>query len=144
MTEIRELQPEDRAALVALFADRVWRVDVTALDSPLPPAEETALERWLESAGVRPLMRRGAVVTVHDPEGLANARVIYKDDGFIFCDTPEEAAKNADALVIATNWACYKTLDWPAIAKTMRQPLVFDARNMLRGLRFDNVDIIGL
>ena len=49
------------AALVALFADRVWRVDVTALDSPLPPAEETALERWLESAGVRPLMRRGAV-----------------------------------------------------------------------------------
>ena len=90
------------------------------------------------------LVRRGAVVTVHDPEGLANARVIYKDDGFIFCDTPEEAAKNADALVIATNWACYKTLDWPAIAKTMRQPLVFDARNMLRGLRFDNVDIIGL
>ena len=90
------------------------------------------------------LVHRGAVVRVHDPEGLENARVIYKDEGFIFCDTPAEAAKDADALVIATDWACYKSLDWCEIAQVMRQPLVFDARNILRGKSFDGVDIVGL
>ena len=86
----------------------------------------------------RELVRRGAIVQVHDPEGLDLARNIYKDDGFIFCDDPVMAAKNAEAIVIATEWAVYKTIDWNAIRNVMISPYLFDARNLLR----NNMDIL--
>lgn len=88
------------------------------------------------------LVRRGACVCVHDPAGLANARTIYKDDGFLFCDTPAEAAKNADALVIATDWADYRALDWSAIRRLMRGACLFDARNLLRDTMAKNPHLL--
>ncbi|MBQ4360096.1 MAG: UDP-glucose/GDP-mannose dehydrogenase family protein [Proteobacteria bacterium] len=86
----------------------------------------------------RELMRRGAIVVAHDPEGLALARVIYKDDGFIFCDEPEKSADGADALIIATEWPFYRTVDWARIHNLMRAPILFDARNLLR----ENKDLV--
>ena len=80
------------------------------------------------------LVRRGAIVCVHDPEGLDMARRIYGDCGFVFCDTPMEAATDADAVVITTDWACYRSLDWAAIRDAMATPLLFDSRNLLRRL----------
>ncbi|MBQ9396779.1 MAG: UDP-glucose/GDP-mannose dehydrogenase family protein [Proteobacteria bacterium] len=77
-------------------------------------------------------VRRGAVVRVHDPEGLDNARVIYKDEGFQFFDDPIEAAHHADCVVIATEWAFYKDIDWMAVKNVMHTPYLFDARNLLR------------
>lgn len=78
------------------------------------------------------LVRRGASVVAHDPEGLSLARRIYRDCGFVFCEDPLEAAREADAIVITTDWACYQTLDWAKIRDVMRTPVLFDARNMLR------------
>ena len=99
-----------------------------------------ALPCWGELA--QELVRRGACVCVHDPAGLANARTIYKDDGFLFCDTPAEAAKNADALVIATDWADYRALDWSAIRRLMRGACLFDARNLLRDTMAKNPHLL--
>lgn len=79
------------------------------------------------------LVRRGAIVQTHDPEGLELARVIYKDEGFIFCDDVMDAVKDADAVVIATEWAVYKTLNWCEMSRVMRTPFLFDARNLLKG-----------
>ena len=67
------------AALVAAFAGRVWRVDLTPLDGALPPAEEARLAGWLESEGVRPLMRRGDV----DP-ALLSARILAEFDALAY------------------------------------------------------------
>ncbi len=78
------------------------------------------------------LVRRQAIVTVHDPQGLDNARVIYKNEGFIFCTDPIEAAQNADAIIITTDWAEYKNIDWKDMAKAVKTPFLFDARNLLR------------
>lgn len=86
----------------------------------------------------RELVRRGAVVAAHDPEGLALARVIYKDLGIVFCDDPELAAKDADALIIATEWPFYRSVDWARIHNLMRAPILFDARNLLR----ENKDLV--
>lgn len=91
------------------------------------------------------LMRRGASVAAHDPEGLEQARMIYKDDGFIFCDTPVEAAYNADAILIATEWDHYRHIDWQAVRNVVRTPYLFDARNLLRNdhqnLGFDYIGL---
>ena len=47
------------------------------------------------------------------------------------CDGPEDAASGADALVLATEWPEYLTLDFAALAERMRGSVVLDARNAL-------------
>ena len=81
----------------------------------------------------------GADVVVTDPQGLENAKVIYKDEGFIFCNSPEDAALDSDAIVIATDWKEYKDLKWNKIAVLMRSEdsrFLFDARNVLYGSHY--------
>jgi len=79
----------------------------------------------------RHLTRLGARVFVHDPVGLANARRVYAEEGFDFCDTAYEAAEGAEAIMIATDWAEYRSLDWRRILESLAQPHLFDARNLL-------------
>jgi len=51
---------------------------------------------------------------------------------------PYEAAKDADAIAIMTEWDLYKTLDYKRIFDSMRKPaFLFDGRNIL-----DNNELI--
>lgn len=79
------------------------------------------------------LVKRGASVRVHDPEGLENARRIYSDCGFIFCDTVEEVVQDVDAVVLATEWEVYRSVDWEKLRRRVGTPYLLDARNLLRG-----------
>ncbi len=60
--------------------------------------------------------------------------------------TAEEVADGADALVVATEWVDFKTIDWVKIKQKMNSPLLFDGRNLLdpekmKGLGFDYYSI---
>lgn len=45
------------------------------------------------------------------------------------CSSALEACKNAEAVVIATEWAEFKTIDWQAVYAGMNKPaFVFDGR----------------
>ena len=44
-----------------------------------------------------------------------------------------EAAKDAEALVIATEWRQFRDLDWARMRDAMTRPLIVDARNLLSG-----------
>ena len=77
------------------------------------------------------LVRRGAVVTLTDPVGLSNAQSIYSNEGFLFNDDPYFSTKNADALIISTDWQLYKDLDYKQVTSNMKNKIIFDARNAL-------------
>jgi UDPglucose 6-dehydrogenase len=47
------------------------------------------------------------------------------------CAFGEAVAEGADAVVIATEWQEFKTLDWEKMKKQMISPLIFDGRNLL-------------
>jgi UDPglucose 6-dehydrogenase len=42
--------------------------------------------------------------------------------------SPEAAAAGADAVLIATEWPAYRSLDWATLAGAMRGDLVYDTR----------------
>ena len=73
------------------------------------------------------LLQRGALVLVHDPVALNNARSQYKYLGIEFCDTVTQAVEGADAIVLATAWREYLELDWSLLPRV----LVYDGRNVL-------------
>ena len=76
----------------------------------------------------------GAVIRAHDPEAMQAASSHYPDEiasgKLILCDEPEDAADGADALVIATEWRIYRSPDFHDLRERLRQPIIFDGRNI--------------
>ncbi len=77
------------------------------------------------------LWKAGAKVQAFDPEAMNETQRIYGDhDSLTLCGTKEQALKGADVLVICTEWKEFRSPDFDAIAGTLKQPAVFDGRNL--------------
>jgi UDPglucose 6-dehydrogenase len=85
----------------------------------------------------RKLLERGCKVKVHDPVALERFEREYPDLAVVRCESPEETADDADALVLVTEWQDYRELNWEAIAGRMRAPLILDGRNALDRTRLE-------
>ncbi|MEH7156540.1 UDP-glucose dehydrogenase family protein [Neobacillus drentensis] len=69
------------------------------------------------------LLAEKAIVKTHDP--MVKSGVPHQ------MLTIEETVTGADALVLATDWKEYKKLHWESVKPLMKQPVIFDGRNML-------------
>lgn len=77
------------------------------------------------------LFRRGATVQAYDPVAMDEARRIFGDEARLsYVERPMEALDGADALVIVTEWKEFRSPDFERIRSSLRQPVVFDGRNM--------------
>ena len=79
----------------------------------------------------RMLLARGCKVRVHDPVALDRFRLEHADLEVVCCDSADEVADSADAVVLVTEWPEYQELDWAALVTRMRLPIVLDGRNAL-------------
>jgi UDPglucose 6-dehydrogenase len=82
------------------------------------------------------LLEEHAQLAITDPKALAHAREDLKShaEAIVFTADPYEAAQDADAIVVMTDWDLFKTLDYERIFKSMRKPaFCFDTRNCLNG-----------
>ena len=80
---------------------------------------------------VNDLLAEGAEVTVYDPKGTEKALEFNLINGAKVAKSPLAAAEGAEALVIATEWNDFTTVDLDALKKTMHSPMIFDGRNLL-------------
>jgi UDPglucose 6-dehydrogenase len=77
------------------------------------------------------LLERGASVRAYDPIAMKEARRIYRDEARVaFADTPMNALEACDALIILTEWKEFRSPDFGAIKERLREPLIFDGRNL--------------
>lgn len=77
------------------------------------------------------LLERGATVSAFDPVAMSEAKHIFADkSGVTFVDIPHDAAVNADALVILTEWKAFRSPDFVQLKSALNQPLIFDGRNI--------------
>jgi len=83
---------------------------------------------------INQLLSRGANVRVHDPVAMDNVRAIY-GDRLTYCDKRDETLDGADALAIVTEWKEFANPDVEAMRRAMRQPAIFDGRNLYRPAR---------
>jgi len=78
---------------------------------------------------IEKLLDAGAKVSAHDPVALGNLRRRF-GDRVACCPQAYEALSGADALVIVTEWNEFRSPDFDEIARRLRQPLIFDGRNL--------------
>jgi UDPglucose 6-dehydrogenase len=78
---------------------------------------------------IQMLLQAGARVAVHDPRALDNTRAVFGNQ-ISYCTDAYEALRDADALVTTTEWMEYRSPDFDLIRQTLKQPLIFDGRNI--------------
>ncbi len=77
------------------------------------------------------LLARGATVTAYDPVAMDEARRIFGDEPRLaYAERPMDALDGADALVIVTEWKEFRSPDFERMRGLLKQPVVFDGRNM--------------
>ncbi|MEJ2218698.1 MAG: UDP-glucose/GDP-mannose dehydrogenase family protein [Gemmatimonadota bacterium] len=84
------------------------------------------------------LLERGARVQVHDPQAMEQARQ-YFEDRVLYTHTNYDALKDADALLILTEWQPYRRPDFERMKSLLKEPVVFDGRNLFRPERMRNM-----
>jgi len=75
------------------------------------------------------LLKNGATVTAFDPEAMENSKKILGNT-IQFCDNQYDALKNADALIIATEWNEFRAPDFDKISSLLKNKAIFDGRNL--------------
>ena len=78
---------------------------------------------------IEELVKSGAIIKAHDPESMPNVKGIIGDK-IQFCESPYEAAENADAVFIATEWPEFRTPDFDKLSTLLKSRVIFDGRNL--------------
>jgi UDPglucose 6-dehydrogenase len=74
------------------------------------------------------LIKQGATIRAYDPVALEEASRTL--NGLIPCEDAYHAAEGTDALILMTEWNQFRTLDFERLKTLMRQPVLFDLRNV--------------
>ena len=93
---------------------------------------------------VKSLLEQGASISAYDPVAADNARKLLP--GVEFAKNAYAAAKDADALVVVTEWDEFRGLDLDRFASTMRGKLIVDLRNVYNRAEAEEAgfDYVGL
>jgi UDPglucose 6-dehydrogenase len=83
------------------------------------------------------LLDLGAKIVAYDPEAMDNVKAIYNDK-IQFVEHQYDNLKNADALLIVTEWSAFRNPDFSKISAGLKKPIIFDGRNL-----FDLEDMEG-
>ena len=78
---------------------------------------------------IEKLLAAGAKVQAYDPEAMKIAKGIF-GTRIQLCDHSYDALKGADALALITEWNEFREPDFARMRKLMRQPVIFDGRNI--------------
>lgn len=143
-----EVNASQKARMVAKIRDALGGSEadkrIAILGLTFKP--ETDDMRDAPSLAILPaLIDRGAEVHAHDPQGMNEARELLPE-AITYADSIEAATRDADAVVLMTEWNAYRGLDLTALAARMRGNVFVDLRNVYErhlmeraGLRYSSV-----
>ncbi|MBU0468373.1 MAG: UDP-glucose 6-dehydrogenase, partial [Candidatus Omnitrophica bacterium] len=77
---------------------------------------------------IEALQAEGANIRAYDPVSMENSKNVFKK--VTYCDDPYSLAKGCDCLLVLTEWDEFKDLNFKKLKAAMRQPIIFDGRNL--------------
>jgi UDPglucose 6-dehydrogenase len=78
---------------------------------------------------INELVKRGAIISAYDPAAMENAR-FYLGSILEFANDQYEALRDADALIILTEWNEFRNPDFDSVTKLLKSKIIFDGRNV--------------
>ena len=94
---------------------------------------------------IKQLLESGAHITAFDPEAMSNVKAQVGDD-ISYGSNMYEVLEDADALLIATEWAVFRNPDFEKIKSLLKEKVIFDGRNLYEldqmkkhGFRYESI-----
>ncbi|WP_340063261.1 UDP-glucose/GDP-mannose dehydrogenase family protein [Ascidiimonas aurantiaca] len=80
---------------------------------------------------INELVKRGARIQAYDPKAMDEAQHFYLKDleGITYCQSKYDTLKDADAMILLTEWKEFRSPDFEELKAQLRNPLIFDGRN---------------
>lgn len=81
---------------------------------------------------IRALIDLGAQIKAYDPEAIETFKEAFGEDSskIKFCEDQSEVLKDADALIICTEWNEFRRPSFARFTELMKSPVIFDGRNL--------------
>jgi UDPglucose 6-dehydrogenase len=131
LKSVRQVNEDQKSFFVKLIEDKLWIVKdkKIAVWGLAFKADTDDMRRAASIDIIEALQNEGAQIQAYDPKSMDKAREFLKD--VKFCDSPYEAAKEADCLLLLTEWDEFRKADFAKVQELMRQAVIFDGRNFL-------------
>ena len=78
---------------------------------------------------IEELINEGVLVSAYDPEAMENVKKELGDK-IVYAENQYDGLKDAEALIIATEWSEFRTPDFNKIKSLLKNPVIFDGRNL--------------
>lgn len=80
---------------------------------------------------IKELVKRGANIQAYDPKAMEEAQHFYLKgiEEVSYCNSKYETLKNADAMVLLTEWKEFRSPDFEELKVQLNAPIIFDGRN---------------
>ncbi len=130
LKEVRNVNTHQKTAFIHMMEDKLWIIKnkvIGILGLAFKPNTDD-MRNAPSIDIIQTLQDEGAKIKAFDPHAMENAKKILKD--ITYCEDPYTLAKSCDALVLLTEWPQFKNLDFKKIRRLMRQPIIFDGRNL--------------
>ena len=99
----------------------------------------SALDSAPSLKNIEAIVSQQANVYIHDPEALENINQKFSDNPMVkTIDDKYKALKNADALLILTEWPEYRNADLNIMFQAMKNPVIVDGRNIFDRKQLEN------
>jgi UDPglucose 6-dehydrogenase len=78
---------------------------------------------------IEELLKEGVIISAYDPEAMNNVKNLIGDK-ISYAFDEYDALRDADALLIATEWSLFRTPDFEKISSLLKNKVIFDGRNL--------------
>ena len=92
---------------------------------------------------LKELTDAGARINAYDPKAVKEAKECYLkgNKDITYCESKYEALKDADALILITEWKEFRSPDFYEIKRLLKEPVIFDGRNQYDAKRVEDYGI---
>ncbi len=142
LKEVEAINIYQQRRIVGKLEDMLWNLkDKTIGILGLSFKPNTDDMRYAPSITIIEMLQAsGATIKAYDPVAVEKAKLVLKD--VEFCADPYGVAKQADAIILVTEWNQFKELDFAKLKKLMRQPVILDGRNMFDAQKLQKLGFI--
>ncbi len=148
LEEVMRINSEQRDRFVRKVRQELWTLRGKRL-GVLGLAFKGGTDDVRESpaiAVVQALMQEGCSIQAYDPAAMEHAAQVLNGPQIQYATSALESARDADALLILTDWGEFRSIDLTQLRELLRYPIVIDGRNMFspdlmkeHGLRYLSV-----
>ena len=133
LKEVEKINQDQLERFIKRIREKLWvledkKIAVWGLAFK-PDTDDTRCSVAIEL--VEKLVAEGAEVRAFDPKALDHVKNSPLGGKITLCESPEEAAEGAEAVVIATEWPEFANVDFDKVRDSMIAPVMFDGRNLL-------------